>query len=147
MKDTDTIDKLKEVRARYSDSLTSVRHEISLLEERAKSVGTKIETLDEVIKEITSSNGSGTLVLAGIGKYSKRSLTDSILDVVNTWGSPPGLLTPEIIAKLQAEGFRSDAKKFYASVYSIAVHLSADGRILNGKKDGKRSFMRKPKSE
>ena len=82
-----------------------------------------------------------------MGKYSKSSLTEAILDVVNVWGSPPGLLIPEIMKKLESEGFKSKAKKLYASAYSVASRLVESERISEGTKDGKRSFMRKPKDK
>src|SRR5260221_10742852 len=143
----ETTNTLKEVRAKYSEALTRIRAEINLLEQRASEVRVRIDTLDEVIKDVSTSNGSETPAFTGVGKYSKKSLSESIVDVVNTWGDSPGLLTPEIITKLKTEGFKSKAKKLYASVYSVSCHLANEEKIALGTKDGKRSFMRKQKDK
>lgn len=84
-----------------------------------------------------------TPLFNGVGKYSKMSLSDSIEDVVNLWGTNSGLLTKEIITKLFAEGFKTTAKDFYSSVYAVAQRLVKVGRLGEGKKDGKRSFVKK----
>ena|SRR5208283_1164895 len=141
----DVLDKLQGIRAKYLASLENVQGEIGILQEQVQSFATKIANLDEVIKEVRSSNGDDTPTLPGVGKYSRSRLTDAIADVVKIWGSPPGLSAPDIMAKLQADGFKSKAKKFYASVYSVAQTLVEKGTIAEGTKDGKRSFLRKVK--
>ncbi len=143
----ETLKKLEELVERYSNSLSATRNEIESLEKRASLIGSKIETLREVMKEIAAVDSKGKSVLVGIGKYSNMPLSKAILDVVNLWGTPPGLLTPEVMTKLQAEGFQSRAKKLYASVYSVAQSLVKSGKIDQGERDGKRSFMRKSKEK
>lgn len=46
---------------------------------------------------------------------------------------------------LLAGGLKTKAENFYASVYSVAQSLVESGKIAEGKKDGKRSFIKKIK--
>jgi hypothetical protein len=83
--------------------------------------------------------------LAPVGKYTNMSLTDSVFDIIQTEGTPPGLTGSAIIRYLNEGGFKSQAKDPYTSTYGVAMGLVKQGRIREVRnKEEKRLFMRKP---
>src|ERR1039458_4798159 len=105
----DVLEKLQAIRAKYLAALERVQGDIVILQEEAKAFATKVANLEDVIKEVREADGDSTPLLPGVGngKYANSKLTDAIADVIKIWGSPPGLLVPEIIAKLESDGFKS----------------------------------------
>ena len=120
---------------------------IESLEDENEMLGGQVKALEEATEQVREAYGKNDIpdsqTPALIGKYAKSTLTEAILDVVTIHGLHPGMLVPEIMEKLKSEGFKSEAKKPYASVYALAQSLAERGKIREGKKDGKRSFMRK----
>jgi hypothetical protein len=117
--------------------------EIASLQHSNDELRGQIDGLDEAIRVLSPPTPKPTSTLPGVGKYAKTKLTEAVLDVVSIHGAAPGLFVPEIIEKLIAEGCKSDADNFYASVYSTAMLLLKNGKIAEGKRDGKRAFMKK----
>jgi len=132
-------DKLAEIKGNQG-------HIVSLEDENHMLEG-QVKVLEEAISQVKARYGKNGVPTdqtpALLGKYAKMGLTDAILDVVTTRGAPPGLIAPEIITALETEGFKNKAKEFYPSVYAVAMNMVKRGKIKEGKKDGKRTFMRK----
>ena len=119
--------------------------EVEFLQGQINDVKAVICGIDASIGELSN----GTNIKADrdspplIGKYSDRELTPAVLDVVASYGFPPGLSATEICDKLREEGFKTKAKDLFASVYPVALRLLKQGKITEGTKNGKRSFVRK----
>src|ERR1039458_4154591 len=129
----DAIEKLKALRSKNESEIQKHGLVVVDLERKMQALSCENIGLEAAIKELSGNAGEEkTPMLQGVGKYSKMSLSDSIEDVVNKWGSA-GLLTKEIITKLFAEGFKTTAKDFYSSVYAVAQRLVKVGRIAEGK--------------
>jgi hypothetical protein len=139
----DAIEKLNALRKKKADQIISWRSEIDQLETAMRDMQGVIDGIDEAIKELSGVAVSNPKTPALIGKYAKMGLTPAILDVLEVAGSAPGLFALEIIDRLESEGFKSHVKNLYASVYTVALKLVKDGRAREGKKDGKRTFMKK----
>jgi len=142
----DAIETLKALRAKKSALYDSIQGDIQRLEMESRELAAEIVGVDEAIKAISGAaknEQAGQPALPAIGKYSNMSPTLAILDVVQKHGNPPGLLVPDIIAKLAAEGFKSKAEQLYSVVYAISQRLVKQDKIREGRRDGKRAFMRK----
>jgi hypothetical protein len=141
----DAIEKLRALRSRNESEIQKHSAHITSLSEIIQGLRCENVGIEASIRELTGkSDEEQTPTFNGVGKYSTWTLSDSIEDVVNASGNGSGLLTNEIITKLFAEGFKTKAREFYSSVYSVAQRLVKVGRIAEGKKDGKRSFVKKP---
>jgi hypothetical protein len=138
---TDTLEELIEERAA---KIKSNQGHIVSLQDEIEVWQAEIRGLEMAVKvcnggESTSHNGTPPL----IGKYAKIGLTDAVLDAVQTYGVQPGLTARELVDKLKSEGFKTESKDLYNSVYPVAMGLIEQDRIKEWRKDGKRTFMRK----
>lgn len=141
---SDTIEKLEDLIEERLAAIAGHKGTIDTLQEQIEQCEGEIRGLELALKlckksEPDSLNGSPAL----IGKYADVALTDAIIDAVNSDGSPQGMTARELVEVLKAEGFRTKLKDLYNSTYPTAMGLVESGKILEGKKNGKRSFMRK----
>jgi hypothetical protein len=75
-------------------------------------------------------------------KYAGMGPTDAVLAVVRSAvGIPLGLTVREIVAELRAAAYKTESKDLYNTIYPIALGLVKQGRLKEGKKDEKRSFL------
>jgi hypothetical protein len=141
----EAIEKLKALQKRKSDAFNKCEADIQFLEMEKRELSSQIDGIDQAIKELSGPPGGAVAAdqPALIGKYTKMKLTPAVLDVLETTGAAPGLFVPEVIGKLRAEGYKSNVKNLYASVYAVALRLVKDGKAREGKKDGRRTFMKK----
>lgn len=77
------------------------------------------------------------------GRYSDMGLNEAVMDVISRFGNPPGLTANDILSFLHREGFKSDAKKPYYSVYGVARDLVAKDKIAVSDNGEQKLFMRK----
>jgi hypothetical protein len=139
-----TLEKLEELRDGRIATIKGHKGHIESLEGEIDRLEGEVRGLELAIKlcsEGQPSEANHTPAL--IGKYADMGLTDAVLDVVKTAGNPPGLTPREIVSILEAEGFKTQSKDLYNSVYPVAMGLAEQDKIEEGKKDGKRCFMRK----
>jgi hypothetical protein len=122
--------------------IVSLEDEISALQEQIKGLETAIDILQKD-GHSTNSSAPAPVKLPTRPIYSKMRLTDAILDVIQKGGDSPGLFAQEIAEKLKSGGFTSKADSFYQSVYGVAFALMKKDRIREGKREGKRSFVRR----
>jgi hypothetical protein len=137
------IEKLKALRQKKAQSMAGWRNTIASLQDELANAEAQIIGIDESIKELSGGTPPMESTPPLIGKYAKMGLTPAILDVLENAGDPPGLSAPEIMERLKAEGFKTTAKNLYASVYSVSLGLVEAGKAREGKKDGRRTFMKK----
>ena len=140
----DAIERLEALRDERLAEIKGHKGHIESLEDEINRLGGEVKGLEVAIKlcsEDETPPPDGTLPL--LGKYRSMDLTPAVLDVIETSGVPPGLLVPEIIKKLIAEGFKSRAENLYAGVYSVGLRLVKQDKIQEGKKNGRRSFMKR----
>jgi hypothetical protein len=142
----DPIEILNGIRQKKLDFISRGEGEIRNWEEEIRQAKYELSGIEEAISAIKGkappeslANGDTPL----IGKYANVKLTPAVEDVIKIHGAMPGLLVPEIIARLLAEGFKGDSKKLYTSVYPVAQRLVLKEKVKEGVKNGKRSFIRK----
>lgn len=138
------VEKIQAVREQKSKLLSEYEQQSARLLASIQQLKAQISGLDLAI-EAAMPKGEESLAppLPGAGKYEAMAMTPAVLDVVQMFGEPPGLLVPEIIERLKAEGFQSPARNLYASIYSIAMRLVEQEKIYALEKNSKRSFARK----
>jgi len=129
-------ERLRDIKG-HRGHIESLQDQINRLEGEVKG----LEIAIKVCRGNQSANKDGTPAL--LGKYRSMDFTSAVLDVIETWGTAPGLLVPEIMEKLISEGFKTKAEKLYPGVYSVGLRLVKQDKIREGIKDGKRSFMKK----
>jgi hypothetical protein len=123
-------------RASIDAEIVNLKAHLECLDQTLKELGPHIEAeVNTVIKE--------TLLEIEARKYTGKQLTESILDVLNHHGRPPGLWVSEITRHLKAGGATSTAKDFYTTIYAICNRMADRNRILRGARDGKRTFVTK----
>lgn len=142
----EAIEKLKALRAKKVAKIEQLRSEIDSCEHAIREISGMLEGIEEAIIAISGTGGSTVqppLLQNQAGKYANLKPTQAVLELVASFGNPPGLLVPEIIQKLESEGLKTTAKDVYPMIYSIAQRLVKSGKIKEGVRGGKRSFMRK----
>jgi uncharacterized coiled-coil protein SlyX len=77
-----------------------------------------------------------------VPKYHKMPLTEAVLDIIEKHGAAPGLFVKEIMDFLAKGAYSSESPNVYASVYSTAMRWVIKGKVTEGTRDGKRSFIR-----
>jgi len=143
----DAIETAKLLRDSKLQQMRKNDSEINQLQRDNEELQCHVDALEQLLKEV--SPGSPDQPARLFSKYANMSLSPAVLDMIETsaraegGGTRLGFLVPEIIEALLAGGFESDAKELYPSVYSVAMRLVKQGKIREGKKDGKRSFMSK----
>ena len=138
------IEILTSLRKEKADLIDQCRREIEGLEHDIQALSGVIDGIDESIKAIQLKEGVTPQTPSNAtSKYVGKGLTECVLDIVQRQGDPPGLLVPQIVKQLETEGFKSGAKRLYENIYSVGIRLVRQGKIKEGKIDGKRSFMRK----
>ena len=139
----DSLEQLKE--SKFSEIKANNNH-IEGLQMENEGLEKEIKGIDEALKCLEKDFGGRPTTSNGPpsdAKYSNLSLSEAIIAVLNEHGNHPGLLVPEIIEKLKAGGFKSDAKNLYASAYSVAMSLLSHQKVKESEKLGKRSFVKK----
>src|SRR5438093_1757842 len=139
-----SVEKIKALRDKKQEMIEKCKSQIANLEYEMQQLTAQIDGLDEAIKTLIEEHQKPEVPsLTGLGRYSKMMLTEAVADVIARFGTHPGLLVPMIIEKLKAEGFQSNGKELYSSVYVTGLRLIKQGKAVEGKTNGKRSFMRK----
>jgi len=142
------IEKLMVLRDGKAKEIMNLENEIKGLQASLNEAAWELKGIDASIQTVGRNGASHRSEPAlpessGPGRYANVSLSPAILDVINTSGDPPGLLVPEILEQLRDQGFKSQARELYSTVYAAAYRLVKLGQIGESKRDGKRSFIRK----
>jgi len=134
----DSIPKLQALLAKKTDTLKFLRDQVATINEEARKTESQITGINEAIQELTPKDASTP---KPPGRYSGMTLTQAILVSVKTHDAGFGMRVAEIVEDLKAGGFKSEAKDFYLSVYSILQRLRQEGKVGGGKKDGRPAFF------
>jgi len=137
--------KLDMLRMRKLGEMAQLEQDKQAIQSKINEVGFELRGIESAIKTVCNgvADEEDTTPHLNGGKYAGVSLTPAVLDVIATHGDPPGLLAGEIIEKLNAEGFKSAAKDLFPTIYGAALRLVKSGQIGEGRRDNKRTFMRK----
>lgn len=138
----EAIETLKKLLQQKHAVFSKMESEVQSLEMQMREINGQIEGIVASIQALSPVISASSQQPPLIGKYSKMNLTPAIQDILATSGAAPGLLVPEIIERLKSEGFNGKMKNLYASAYTVALRLIKDGKAREGKKGGKRSFMK-----
>ena len=139
------IEKLIKARDELLREIKASQGQVQSLEDAIARLSGQVKGLEsaiEILKKDTDVDEKTVPQTNGV-RYRGMGLTDAILAVMETDGAAPGLLPVEIVAKLTAGGFESNAQKLYQSVYGVGLNLIKTNRVAESKKDGKRAFMRR----
>src|SRR5260370_6199615 len=137
----EAIQKLKVLSEKKRNLLNDLCAEIGRLSIQRDELSCHLIGIQEAIKELSADDQPVNGQRALIGKYAALKLSPAVLDVVSSLGKPPCLVGPGIVSLLKSGGYSSDSKSLYSSVYAVAMRLVDQGKIREGKKGGKRSFV------
>jgi|ERR1700677_1863142 hypothetical protein len=144
---TDLLEQLETERDARLDDIKKHRVQIELLQVHIGKLEGEVKGLNTAIS-IFAKNADVELdkpeevkVSKIPSRYSLITLVPAILHVIQHYGEPPGLSASEIVDRLIHGGFKG-GDNLYQSVYSVAMSQVKQGRIKEGMKEGKRSFMR-----
>lgn len=128
---------------------TRYKTKLSELEEEAKTIRTKLDTLIEVAKmakeegftpkqeELYRTSSSVPVV----GKYSKMSMTEAIIDILNIH---PDILGNDIYQELLRNGFTTVSKHLKQDMYKRLGAMRVSDKIeYNAARKGKTTFRLK----
>jgi len=122
--------------------------QVASLQEKSELIKGEVKALEKTIEMVrerfmnpelpnTSTNGKTN------GKYTAMTLSKAVVDVVERFGESPGISASQILQYLEREGFKTEAKKPYYSVYGVARDLVERKQINEGERDGKKVFIKK----
>lgn len=121
--------------------LAEKQGQLNRLAETTQSLKSQIEGIQEALKAVEA-EPVDTVVPTHKGHEPGGTLTSTILKIIESNGTSPGLLPSEIVDTLIKQGMNKDRRQLYATVYPICVNLAKKGRIKESSKQGKKSFMR-----
>jgi len=132
--------KLQQLLADKASELSEREEQLKHLSASTQVLKNQIEGIQESLRAVQSADGEP---LSQNGQERGGKLTPAVLSLVEAQGTAPGLLPSEIVNFLLEHGFEGrDRRQFYASVYPVCQRLASQGRIKEGTKRGRRSFMR-----
>ena len=131
-------EKLRSLLTQKIAELSSREEQLRRLSISTQALKGQIEGIQEALAAVESTEIGGRN-----GDQPEGKLTPAVLGLIQTEGTSPGLLPSEIVDKLLATSFQGkDRRQFYSSVYPVCQRLVKQGKIKEGAKRGKRSFMR-----
>jgi hypothetical protein len=132
------VEKLKVLLVEKTTELAAREEQLRRLNISTQSLKGQIEGIQEAVNAI----GFGDEEQNG-EEEKEGKLTPAVLGLIESQGTAPGLLPSEIVNHLLAHGFGGrDRRQFYGSVYPVCQRLARQGKVKEGSKQGKRSFMR-----
>jgi hypothetical protein len=150
--ETNALSKLRSLRDGKLAAIQKHESEITHRTREVELLRFAIAALDEAINAVEGIKpDTGTPPLPNLkvngqhapANYARTGLQDAVLDIVNKFGTPPGLVVTEILQRLKDSGYVTGATEMYSSVYTTCSRLQRKGRITGSERDGKKSFIRK----
>ena len=119
--------RLRIVRDTYSKDVERLGREVIRAQSKLEAAKLKLSVADEMISKVQQSgNTTGVATFEGLGKYAHSSLSDALLDVINTHAGINGMAVGEVREILLNEGLPNPRN------LGVTIHLAADRLAKKG---------------
>jgi len=146
---SDTLDELNELReARlheikgHKGHIESLQGEVGRLEGEVRGLDMAIEICNREMKGSSAAPALKPAPQTG-GKYADKKLTEAMMDILQSAGLSPGLNMGQIEDILIKNGYKTNAKSLYSSIYTIARRLARQGTIREVRMGDARVYTKK----
>jgi hypothetical protein len=147
--DSEQIARMNEVRAAYIKDVEKAERDLARVQARLEAARMKVSVADEIIAKLQNLPPTPSAVgaaFAGFGKYTGKSVSEAMLDVINTNAGVSGMAVSEIREILINEGL-SNTKNLGVTIHVTAKRLAEKNLIRVEQTGAGKRFFRLLKSE
>lgn len=144
--DSQEMSRLREIREDFAQMVAKAERDLTRVKARLEAARTKLNVADEMIASLGKPKPSGVAAFLGLGKYAQRSISDAVLDVINTHSDLDGMSVNEVRDVLINEGIKKKPNLLVA-IHVVASRLEKKNLITVEQTESGKRFFKVTKTE
>lgn len=147
--DSEQIARMNEVRAAYIKDVEKAERDLARVQARLEAARMKVGVADEIIaklQNLPATPSAAGAAFVGFGKYTGKSVSEAMLDVINTNAGISGMAVNEIREILINEGL-GNTKNLGVTIHVTAKRLAEKNLIRVEQTEAGKRFLRLVKPE